>query len=254
MKKIVSTLVFGALLASTANADFLRVEAGLGAWSQDSSGELSYSKNSLVGGSDISKENSFTNAYAWMIVKHPIPLVPNLRLEYAQVKNDGLASGTFNDFSATPNTTTTMKIKEYDIIPYYNILDNTFWATLDLGVDIKILDIDYRANGVTINSVINQNYNDSKTVAIPLGYARTRVEIPATNIGLEADVKYITYDGSTVYDNRIKADYTFDMFPVVQPAVEVGYRMQKIDVKTDSDKTKIDLKFSGFYAGLMVRF
>ena len=53
---------------------------------------------------------------------------------------------------------------------------------------------------------------------------------------------------------RAKVDYTFDFVPVVQPAIEVGYRVQKFDVTSDDDKTKMDMEFSGVYAGLMLRF
>jgi outer membrane protein len=84
-------------------------------------------------------------------------------------------------------------------------------------------------------------------------YGRARVEIPATGFGIEADAKYITYDGSTVYDVRAKVDYTFD-FDVVQPGIEIGYRAQKFDIKSDDDKTKMNMDFVGVYAGLMLRF
>ena len=124
------------------------------------------------------------------------------------------------------------------------------WLTVDLGVDIKIISVDYE---VSSNGTFT-GYEDTDTVAIPLAYLRTRVEIPATNIGLEADGKYITYDGSTVYDFRAKVDYTFDIFPVVQPAIELGYRAQKIKIDDSSVDVKSDVDFKGWYAGLMLRF
>jgi hypothetical protein len=34
----------------------------------------------------------------------------------------------------------------------------------------------------------------------------------------------------------------------------VGYRVQKFDLSSDDDKTKMNMKFAGFYAGLMLRF
>jgi outer membrane protein len=92
------------------------------------------------------------------------------------------------------------------------------------------------------------------TFALPLLYARARVEIPSTDIGLEADIKYITTGDSTVYDARAKVDYTLDFVPVIQPALEVGYRAQKIDIDESGVDAKLDIEFSGFYAGLMLRF
>jgi hypothetical protein len=45
-----------------------------------------------------------------------------------------------------------------------------------------------------------------------------------------------------------------NFIPVIQPALEIGYRVQKIDIDEDSIDAKLDIDFSGVYAGLMVRF
>jgi len=167
--------------------------------------------------------------------------------------NTGTATGTFKDFTASGGKTS-LDMTQYDIIPYYNILDNTAWITLDLGVDLKIVELDYKADGVTMVGSLDTSYSDTTSVVIPLAYARARVEIPATNIGLESDVKYISNGSSTVYDVRAKVDYTFDFTPLVQPALEMGYRVQKIDIDEQDVNGKMDLEFAGFYAGLMLRF
>jgi outer membrane protein len=127
-------------------------------------------------------------------------------------------------------------------------------VTLDLGLDLKVVTLDYTATNVIIDAVLGQNYSDSQTIVVPLGYLRARVEIPSTDIGIEADVKYITYDGSTISDIRAKVDYTFSSVPVVQPAIEVGYRVQKLDLLSDDKKSAANVDFSGIYAGLMLRF
>jgi len=260
MKKILTTLACGAILATTASADFARVEMGGGLWSQSPSGDMSYTNNGVVQGQYDSDKKDNSNAYIWMYIKHPIPIVPNLRLEYTGVKDSGVIQGNFKDFNlpiTSPTTTGSIEMTQYDVIPYYNILDNTFWMTIDLGVDIKILDTTFKAEGVKLNgSSIVSDYEDKTNLALPLAYARARVEIPGTDIGLEADGKYISYDGSTIYDACAKVDYTLDFIPVIQPGVEVGYRTQKFDLKykDGADETKVNLSFSGFYAGLMLRF
>jgi outer membrane protein len=254
MKKILTVLSCATILVTTASADFTRVEMGIGAWAQKPSGKLSYT-NSGATANDESRESQETQAYVWGLIKHPIPVLPNIRLEYTNVENTGLASGTFKEFTAPANTHTTLTMKQYDVIPYYNILDNTTWITLDLGLDLKVIDAKYEADGVTVSGVPNTNYSDSATVVIPLLYVRARAEIPSTNIGLEGDVKYISYNSNTVYDVRAKVDYTLDIFPVVQPAIELGYRMQKIKIDDDSvGNLNADLDFAGVYAGVMIRF
>ena len=177
--------------------------------------------------------------------------MPNLRLEYVSIEDSGVASGQFKDFTITSaSTALSYEMKQYDIIPYYNILDNTAWITLDLGLDIKIIDASY----IAAPSGLFTGYSDSVTFALPLLYARGRVEIPATNIGLEADVKYITTGDSTAYDVRAKVDYTLDITPLIQPALEVGYRIQKLDIDESGADAKLDIDYSGFYVGAMLRF
>jgi outer membrane protein len=250
MKKIATTLLFIGACFSTANADMMKVEAGLGLWDQKSSGKLSYTDNG-ANGRYSSSEPSNSSMYFWALLKHPVPIVPNMRLEYTSVEDSGVGSGKFKEFDIS-NTTTTMvyDMKQYDIIPYYNILDNTAWITLDLGLDIKVIEASVEASP---RAPLFGGYTQNETIAIPLLYVRARVEIPSTNIGLESDVKYVSYSSNSVYDIRVKVDYTFDISPVVQPAIELGYRVQNIDVEDGSD-FNIDVKFEGLYAGFMLRF
>lgn len=250
MKKILYTFTCGAVLASSAMADFTRAEIGVGVWAQSPKGSATYT-DSGADGSYVSAKKDNTKPYIWAIIKHPLPILPNLRLEYAAIEDDGSATGRFKDFNIGSATTSlSYDMKQYDIIPYYNILDNTSWMTFDLGLDIKIVDASYTAAPSTPFA----GYSDSVIFPIPLLYARARVEIPSTDVGIEADIKYISTGDSTVYDARAKVDYTFDFSHVVQPALEVGYRVQKLDIDESGVDAKLDIDFSGFYAGLMVRF
>lgn len=249
MKKILTTLTCATLLATAAMADLARVEVGLGTWMQSSEGGASYSDAGANGiYTSIEKDN--TEGYIWAVIKHPIPIVPNLRLEYVSIVDSGLATGQFKDFDIGGVTAEmSYDIMQYDIIPYYNILDNTAWITLDLGLDIKVIDVSY-----SVTSVVSGERFGGETITLPLLYVRGRFEIPATDIALEADVKYVKIGDSTVYDVRAKVDYTLDFMPVIQPAIELGYRVQKIDIdESDADAT-VDLEFSGVYVGLMLRF
>ena len=251
MKKILTTLATLGALTSTVNADIARLELGGGMWQVNPSGTMSYNDFSSTG-RYTSKEESESNFYAWMLIKHPIPIIPNLRLEYASLSDKGSVTGSFADFDIPVGSVASANfdITEYDIIPYYNLIDNTFWITLDIGLDARIMETKYDVSPVTGFT----GYSENVSIVIPLVYGRGRVEIPATNIGFEADVKYMTYSGSTVYDVRAKVDYTLGFIPVVQPAVELGYRVQKVDLQSDDKKTNMNMEFSGIYAGLMLRF
>jgi len=252
MKKIITSFVALLALGTTANADFARVEMGAGVWQQTPTGYAERSDGDGVlslDGKYTSSEKDSSEAYMWLLVKHPLPIIPNLRLEYVSVNDEGTTTGSVGVYEIPTSAKTIIETKQYDIIPYYNILDNTAWITLDLGLDFKVMEstVDVKP---TVGFV---GYSDTETVVVPLVYARGRVEIPTTNIGIETDLKAISYDGNTMYDVRAKVDYTFDISPVIQPGLEVGYRMQKLKVDDGSD-AQVDLEYAGVYAGLMLRF
>ncbi|MFA7021497.1 TIGR04219 family outer membrane beta-barrel protein [Aliarcobacter sp.] len=245
MKKVLKVAAISStLLLSVANADFLRAEVGAGAWFSKSSGNIKADSSGLFG-IDSSKEKTKTNMYAWALFKHFVPVVPNLKVEYSKVESIGLANGNFSGYSGGGNESK-LTMKQLDIIPYYNILDNTFWTTIDLGVDIKIIDAQYSVSNKPASNV-------TKTIPLPMGYARARVEVPFSGIGIEADAKYIKYSDNLAYDAKAKIDYTFDITPLIKPAIEIGYRVQKVEVDRLAD-LKTDLDFKGIYAGLMLRF
>ena len=254
MKKILISLTLSTLLVSTLSADFVRTEIGIGGWSQMPSGTAS---ENIAGstGSNVFNEKEDTSLYAWLLIKHPIPILPNIRLEYADISADGVANGSWGGSPAL-NAPSHFKLKEYDIIPYYNILDNTLWLTLDLGLDLKYMKSDYSIEGTPAVGIIPafNAYQNKSSFVVPLLYARVRVQIPATGLALESDVKYVTYNGSTVYDFRAKVDYTFDITPIFQPGLEIGYRTQKVKIDDSSADIHSDVDFSGVYAGAIIRF
>jgi len=258
MKKIMTAITATALFATVASADIARVEAGAGVWQQTPNGYASRNDGDGVlslNGTYTSAQKESSDTYAWILIKHPLPIIPNLRLEYVSISDEGTTTGTSIGGISIPwgiGLPTTIDMKQYDVIPYYNILDNTFWTTIDLGLDVKVIESDATVGAVSVSGASFPGYSSSDTTVVPLLYARARVEIPATNIGLETDVKAITDGTNTMYDVRAKVDYTLGFIPVVQPAVEVGYRVQKL--KIDDGATQVDLDYSGVYAGIMLRF
>ena len=253
MKKLLSIAATSALLATAANADIVRVEGAVGAWQTDPTGTMQYNSNPEFDVVDNAGLESSQNMYAWVYLKHPIPIVPNLRLEYVDPSFDGtVATLTWNgeDYA---NVNNTLSLTQYDAVLYYNILDNLFWSTIDLGLDIKFIDGNYN---LSASSPLAPAVDESFSLAMPLGYARGRVQLPVTNIGIEAIARGMSYSGNTVVDAQIKIDYTMDFIPVVQPGLELGYRYQQMTLDGGSIglDANIDTTFSGVYGGIMVRF
>ena len=255
MKKSLLALALGGMLATAAQADFVRVEAGLGMWDQSVAGDIQYNGNPAFT-TDSLGYSTETKPYAWMYVKHFVPVIPNLRLEYAAVEFSGTTTQTFtfNNQVFTGSTDSTLTMDQLDAILYYNILDNTAWITVDLGLDIKSMDGQFQA----YSTPTTVNVNESQTLILPLAYGRGRVEIPGTDLGFEAEVKYLGYKDSKISDMSIKADYTLvDMIPFVDLGIEAGYRTQTINLDASdigSLDTSLTLDVDGVFLGIVGRF
>jgi len=255
MSKILSGLLLAGLLGTSAQADFVRVEMGAGAWQNELSGSITTGTPAVTFDSDLLAYDKETKGYAWVYIKHPVPVLPNLRLEYAAVDYASTTTNTFEYKGVTysGSTTTDTTLDQFDIIMYYNILDNTAWMTLDLGLDVKIIQSEFNAvdNTATVSPA-----HVSETLPVPMGYARGRVEIPGTDIGLEGNIKYSAYKSSKIMDYALKADYTLvDILPV-DVGLEVGYRFQQLDIDGAdfSIDTTADIEVSGIFAGATIRF
>ena len=253
MKKILAGLACTTVMICGVNADLIRIEGGAGIWQQAPKGDIDYT-DSLTGltANNKSNEDSENKTYVWLMIKHPVPVLPNLRVEYVSLESTGKAKGQFKNFNAGLSSDTLIKMDQYDIIPYYNILDNTGWITIDLGLDIKVIDTKFTADSVIVNG-FTVNYSDTSNVAIPLAYGRVRFQLPF-GFGIEGIGKYITYDKSSVLDALAKIDYTLEFVPVVQPAIEIGYRVQNYKYDDEEEDGKMDMSFSGVYAGIMLRY
>ena len=249
MHKLLAMFSAAVLLSAGATADTFRIEAGGGVWMEKPTGSVSYT-TSTNSGSDTSAEKETDVGYAWIYLKHPIPILPNLRFEYCDVNYEGDVK-----VSAPVSTDSTSKLtaKTYDAILYYNLLDNLAWTTLDLGIDVKMIDYKYDV-AATTTPIPYDGYSKSGSIVVPLGYLRGRVQIPATGIGFEGMGSYMSYNGVTVYDARVKADWTLEFIPVIQPGIEVGYRIQKVKYDQNDKEIEADVDFSGAYVGLMLRF
>ena len=253
MKKWFKIVAISVLSAVPALSDVLRVEAGGGVWMQTPKGTIAY-QTSTDSGSSTNREDQTQRGYAWLYVKHPVPVLPNVRLEYCNISTDGDVTVTLGSLiPVTTSSSSSFDANEYDAVLYYNLLDNTFWTTLDLGVDIKALD--YRYDVAPTNELIAYGgYSKSGTLVLPLVYARARFEIPGTGLGMEGLGSYVSYQKSHVYDARVKADWTMTFVPGIQPGIEAGYRIQKIKIDVDDQAIDGDIDFSGLYVGAFLRF
>ncbi len=255
MSKILSGLLFAGLLSASVQADVVRVEMGAGVWSNEFSGAVSSTGVVDPITADELGYDKENKGYAWLYVKHPIPVLPNLRLEYAAVDFSGTSKTPTFDYKGvtyTANAKTDLTLDQIDAIMYYNLLDNTGWTTIDLGLDIKVVQAEFNARQSDGSDAVQEK----ETLPLPMAYGRLRFELPGTDLGIEGTAKYTAYKDSKVTDYTIKADYILvDLLPV-DIGVEVGYRFQQYDIDgTDFDiDTSLDIEVDGIFAGATIKF
>lgn len=242
-----SLILSSAILSVSAQADFVRVEGGIGATYTKPSGNLLLNSTEANLKEDIGVEDK-VSFYGWARVKHPIPLLPNLKVEATKISQDNTSNNVLNyqGYTYNSNSTTNLEFTEFDTALYYNILDNTVGATIDLGINLKYIQADF---SIEDNS---NKYSKDINAILPMAYARVRYDFPLTSIGIEAEGKYVKYGDNDFKEVTLKVDYMFDVFPVVNLGLETGYKYKKYTIEDGDNSLTADL--SGLFVGLVLKF
>jgi len=217
MKKalIASTL----LLAGAAQADVLGLTAEVGQFSPDASfdGRIDNTTSNV----DFDGED---NTYYGIAFEHPVPLIPNVRLQ----------GSTLEGYSADAD----IKIDSTDYTLYYEILDGLAWLDLDVGISLRDLDIDARVDNSTA----------SESAVIPTGYLSAYFTIPTLPLQVGGEIKTLDVGDSSINDTTFKIKY---QSPFVV-GVEGGYRTANFDI--DEGSIDSEIEFDGFFIGVFADF
>ena len=221
-------------------------EINLGYYSHAPSGNLAYKGTSI----DLEDDLQFGNEadfFAKAYIEHPIPVLPNIRVAYADFSHagDGKINNTFTfgnkSFAQGLNVDSTFDLKMYDLTLYYELLDN--WVSLDAGVNVKYID-----GSVSVKSGSLSEATDFQ-VPIPMVYMKARFDVPTTDLTFQVEGDYIGYSGNTLYEVEAGVRYTF----LLGLGVEVGYKAMKIKID-DVDDFTMNTDFSGAYGKLVWDF
>lgn len=242
--KLLVALIAGALMPMTAAADAVGWRLGTNAWQEAYSGEVE------SGGAVIDLENDLgyddeTGYSAYLALEHPIPVLPNVLLQYTNMDVDAsgfLDNVEFDGINYSGDVDSSIDISHTDVTLYYELLDN--WVNLDLGLTGRVFQ-----NGVEITDVAT-GITGSLDIdyVIPLLYAEARFDLPLTGLSLGVSGNGVTYDGDTLYDIKATVSYEF----VFGLGVEAGYRDFELDY--DDDTEFADVTIDGAFAGLFWDF
>ncbi|MGD8618479.1 MAG: TIGR04219 family outer membrane beta-barrel protein [Gammaproteobacteria bacterium] len=251
MSRVLVTFAALQLLGTSSVADTPGIRAGANYWNYDISGTARYKSKSSSDNIDVNRDLGYNNGSAgvyYLVLEHPMPLLPNVRLTYTDIDDDanGRLSKTFvygnATYFANEAVISQIKLKQTDVTLYYELLDNV--VSLDLGLDAKYIDSKARISGE-----ISGTQDASVSGWVPLAYAGIGGDLPLTGLGVCADGSFSRYQGSRFYDYSIRVTYTTPW----HIGLDAGYRKIKMNLD-DFDNSFADIEFDGPYAGAYLNF
>lgn len=251
MKKCLTAAALGCVFfASSATADTIAgVCIGAQGWNTSTSG--GFADSSSTANFNFDDE---TNGAAYIAVEHPVPFLPNLKVNYTGLDTSGVtnleSSFTFdgNLYTAESDVTTNADITSTDIILYYELFDNDL-ISFDLGLNGKYID----GTLIVEDQASNTRGVEEFSGVIPMVYSRVQVGLPFTGLAAYAEGSYLSFDDHTLSDYQIALTYSFIESLAVDMTLQLGYRNVQVDIE-DLDDVYADMEYDGAFAGLEIHF
>lgn len=240
--------LFGLLSAAAggASADtVLGIYAGFGSWQQQADGDLRSGISQVDVEDDLGIDDD-RDVVAYFALEHPIPALPNIRLQYAntELAGDEVLTRSIEvngvNFSFADEVRTEIELTQADAVFYYEVLDN--YLSLDLGLAVRFVD-----GRVVVSSTAEQAEADFDG-ALPLLYGAARVDLPLSGWSVSAQLMGAGYDGDQLLDARARIAYESGL----GLGAELGWRTLQLELDEYDDLDQADLNISGPF--LMINY
>lgn len=239
MRKFTYSILLALLaLSGNANADMLGLYVGGGVWDHDPVGTFGTVGDSVIDMESNLKYTAEKDSYAYVAFEHPVPVVPNIRIESASMGHTGTSSATviFNGQTLNTGSPSTMNLDNTDAILYWRLLDN--WVNLDIGINARKLDADFTINGETV----------AVSATIPMAYVAAQFDLPLSGLSIGADINHISYADASYQDIRIRILYEMGVV-----GLELGMKTTNLELK-GLDSVNADIEFKGMMMGAFLHF
>jgi outer membrane protein len=252
MKKTAMMLsLSGILVSGVAQADtLLGLYLGADVWR--TSAEGSFANSAQLQNFNF---NDNTQASYYLALEHPVPLLPNIRLQHNRLEADGntnlTTSFNFAGQTYTGNTLVNNRVDltNTDYVLYYEILDNDL-VSLDVGINGK----HFNGSVVVSRSASNgQQATQNVSEWVPMFYSSASIGLPLTGVDLFAQGSMVSYDGSRVYDIQGGVAYALLDNMALDMRLKVGYRAVNLRLD-DIDDLYANMEFKGIFAGVELHF
>lgn len=148
-----------------------------------------------IGGNIPAKETETLNYSAFIDFKHPWPMVPNIRI-----------SKSVSEIS-----------EDIDGILYYNILDETFLLSLDVGAGVQ-------------NKKIESNNYDKILLS---AYAKTKIDLPLSDLSFKLRGMASVVDKDNSYKLEALLEYKLIDSVAFDLIFDIGYKYEHLSTIID---------------------
>lgn len=234
------------------------IEASIGLWRQNPSGDIAYNPISTIDKLNIETELNLEREDRFFArIKADLPLFfPNIYLIATPMEFEDTGSRdvnfTFGDITFDVNFPFESKIEldHYDIALYYEVpfLETSTLGKFnaEIGFNAKIIDFNAEVTGRAVTGT-TMTESQSQTIVVPMIYAGAQIN-PVDLISIEVEARGIAYSSNHYYDfiGRVKIK------PIGPVFIAGGYRSE--DIKIDHSGVEASIKFSGPFAEAGVYF
>ncbi len=240
MRKLTVAAASSLLLAAPlVQADVIGLGATVSYWDSDLSGRVVNNGDTVSVDNDLNLDSS-SNANATLYFEHPIPVLPNVRINYTKVDQSGRGQVGVTGFDGvTGNVHSDLEIEQLDLTLYYEILDN--WVNLDLGLTARDL-----SGELTVSQVGGALSSKTEVDGIvPMGYIAARFDLPFTGVSVGGEGNVISFDGDSLHDFNVYGQYEVALIQL-----RAGYRKMSLDYEDDDDTLDVDIDGPFISAGI----
>ncbi|KMQ74669.1 TIGR04219 family outer membrane beta-barrel protein [Marinobacter subterrani] len=232
------------LVTPLSQADVVGLGASVSYWDSDLSGQAATNNDVVDVENDLNLESD-SNANASVYFEHPVPILPNVRLNYTLVQQSGRGELGTSGFVGIPGSVPVQSefdLDQLDLTLYYEVLDN--WANLDLGLTARDLSGKLVVQQIGGGFAVNETKVDA---VIPMGYVAARFDLPFTGVSVGAEGNFISFDGDSLRDFNAYGQYEIALLQF-----RAGYRQMAIDYEDGNDR--LDVEIGGPFVSAGVTF
>lgn len=229
-------------------ADIVGLSIGGGSWQASPEGDIGRTDIDLESTLNLDEEN---NQFIFIALEHPVPVLPNIRLQQSEMEWTGNALVTAGtDLNGSPfvsdeQVDVSLDLSHIDATFYYEVLDNV--VDLDLGITARAFD-----GQASLVGVSQQESIDLDAVG-PLLYGKVGVDFPLTGLSAHMIANWIDVDEFSLVDWAAQLTYEFGLIPAVDTGLILGYRSMSVELD-DLDDLQSDASFEGYYLAFQLHF